>query len=169
MGGMRHRLLIVGLAALLLSACSNAPQEPSNGVDDRTAESPYAGNDTPTPATSRNSTSLPATPDTTTTASTSATVADVIGRWALDAAACEADEAVVTIAANEITRFGTACDIGNLIDAGNGSFTATVSCKPASDTGDNTAELMKLEPHEGSLKLSTIGSEEAPRTLSRCP
>jgi hypothetical protein len=172
-------------AALLvpLLACSNAPQQPSDTVDDKAAESPRLGDETHDAAldSAEFETDLtapeaePATPplsDPIVTGALQASAPDlaaVSGRWASDLAACEGDSsAVIIISPTHFEAPGRTCSVGDLIDGGDGSVTATLSC-PMGAADETQSELVKLNPADGNLTLSFVGGAQPSQILSRCP
>ena len=178
-----HRLRAVSAPTLLalLAACGNNPQQPSAEVDDRAAESPYLGG-------SEQDTTAATTPDFSfedpadmTTGSISSTVPNtapvdgsaIIGRWAADPAWCADETAGAAVAISE-SRFEAGleggCDIVELIDGGDGSVTATLSCGgDSAENGGLETELLRLIPQGETLKLDYLARDEPETTLTRCP
>lgn len=179
MSTIRTSPLFAALLLLPLYACGNSPQQPSDTVDDRTAESPYLGGDEDSVTTDTaevpdigdspsTSTSAP-DPVLTGSVAQPPDLAAVTGRWAADPSVCEAAGGpVVTIGPGRFESIERSCTIADVIDGGNGSVTATLAC-PQGDQDDAQPELVKLTPAEGGLTLSFVGSDQPDQTLSRCP
>jgi hypothetical protein len=171
-------LLLVALA-LPLAACSGGPQQPSDVVDDKTAESPYLGNETTSAGEESPSfADIGEVPpvaggsavDPIATASLTTRPADisaVAGRWAPDEAACATEGGpALLISQRRYESPERSCDVADVIDAGNGAVTATLSCA----SGDGAAsELIKLAPAGEQLAVSVIGGGEPDQRFIRCP
>ena len=146
------RLPALLVVVLLLAACSNAPEQPSDAPETQ-----------PDVLLDESDTTLPDIPAPPTTAPVSS--ADVIGGWAADIAQCDdAAGPPVVITAERFESPEESCDIDSLVDNGNG-FTANLTCA----RGDVTdAALLKLIPDGDSLSLSWVGRDEGETVLSRC-
>lgn len=167
------------VALLVLAACSNAPQQPSDTIDGRSAESPHLGEDeedfevADTEASSEDDvtgslTVEPGQPIPTGDAvASSATFGDMEGRWAATPADCPASPAIV-VSSTEVERPGQICTVAELIAAGASSVTAALLC-PAGQEGAPERELLRLALQDDALSMNIVGSEDPPATLQRCP
>lgn len=191
-----YRLLLAIAALVPLAACGNAPQQPSDVVDDRSAESPYLGggedgsgvsspdfrdltgdtgaSDRTADATDTSGLSAGGTTagaDAITTGSLPAKPADlstVAGRWAPTEADCEVAGSTTTITSSRFESLERMCDISDAIGGGSdGSIALTLQCSRAD--GQSDSELVKLTPRSGHLDLHVVGGEEVPQTLTQCP
>lgn len=178
------------LIALLVpvAACGNSPQQPSEGVDDRSAESPYLGGDAegvdqsgvpPDSAPfANNETGSSTVPEpremdsvaTGAVVSDDALLAPFSGDWALDARDCGVrGPSLVSISRTQIERVGSQCQVANVIDGGDGSISVTLTC-PEGAGGIGNSEIVKLaSADDGNLQINIVGSEDPPQSLARCP
>lgn len=177
-----------------LAACGNSPQQPSDEVDDRAADSPYLGGaEEEEPATgspdfaefaendggnggesvdeTAGSETLPELDPVVTGNTLEATsISEIAGSWASDPNDCGAGGGtVVTITEERFERTGQQCDIASTIDSGQGSIAATLTC-PSVAGATPDSEIVKLAPQEdGTLQMNIVGSEDPPRSFERCP
>jgi hypothetical protein len=167
-----------GLSALLLLplfGCGNSPQQPSDAVDDKSAESPYVeqaedGVASPDFTVAEEPAIGPADPAVTGAVPAPPPSLDAVaGRWAMDAASCDAASGPeVVISPTSIELAGRICDVAGTTEGGDGSLTATLSCTEGADELAQT-QLVKLVPEGDTLTLSFVGGEEPDQRLSRCP
>ena len=175
-------LLFVAAFVLPLAACSSGPQQPSDVVDDKTAESPYLGDDSAPGADSPPFTDIAEVPpvddpaavprrtDPIETGSATAEMADISaveGRWAVDSDACALEDGpAVVISRRRYETPDRSCDVADLIDAGDGAVTVTLSCAGSDEAA---SELIKLTPADGQLGITVIGGDEPDQHVVRCP
>jgi hypothetical protein len=127
------RLVIAVLAMSALAACGgNTPAPPpEQNAEAPAAEAPAA----PQPAAPR-----PA-PAAEGTAASASAVAPMIGTWAADLANCQ--NGAITITETRFEGAENGCDITSIVDNGDGSFTATLSCTAE---GAATTERISMVP-----------------------
>lgn len=178
---MKASLVAIIAVAACLSACGNSPQQPTDVVDDQSAQSPY-GDETDQVAEMNPEVSAPEdevfeTPadtsevdtGTTTASVTSAasSIAAMTGRWAPTAVDCDVADAVFDISATRFERGGRACEVAELIGAGEGSITAALQCESGTEDA-GSRELLRLSRVGDELSYNLVGSEDLPATLVRC-
>lgn len=148
---MRRHLPILVLP-LLLAACDNNPPAQSSGQP--AAEAPAA------PATEAPAAEAPAssTPD--------ADTAPLFGSWAVDVPACTSP---IVISATSFEGAENTCDITELADNGDGTFTASLAC---TSQGQSASERIALEPIFGpvgeGVRLTYLDRGGDPVVLFRC-
>lgn len=149
------------VAVCLLAGCASGPQQPSDAVDDKSAQiEPHP--------TFRDLSNLQ-TPgvDPTTTGSVGADLSSISGRWAESADRCGTEGAPVTISPTRFASIERICDVTDTIDGGNGSVTATLLCPRGDGLADS--ELVKLSPTQNGLDMSFIGGDGTVQSLVKCP
>jgi hypothetical protein len=142
--------------SLLLAGCGASPV--ADGEGDELEIGDTVDLDT-TSATSE-SRSLPATDGT-------LDMSAVSGRWTEDPVWCT-DQTLgspIIISATRDEGNEDRCEIADLIDSGDGSFTASLSCE---GEDSRETELVKLTPEDGQLRLSYLGRDDQGSTLTRC-
>lgn len=150
---MRRLLLAVSLP-LLLTACDQPPTQPA-------AESEPAA---ATPAVEQ-----PAEPAPEPQAE--ADKAPLFGVWAADLSWCggEGEGFPITISATRFEGRENTCDITELADNGDGTFTASLAC---TSEGQSTNENVVMEPIFGptgeGLRLTYVDRGGEPATVFRC-
>lgn len=184
---MRPSILTVAALTLCLTACSNAPQQPSDVVDDRSDQSPYGVSeeeedrvgDFATPDArpdisaendvSSSTASLPPVPPSSEAqdASRVPDIAAIAGRWAPTVTECAQDDAVLAVSAEQLVRPGRVCEISDLIDAGENSVTAAMQCDGGRE-GVEDRELLRLSRDGDTLTFNIVGSSTPPSTFVRC-
>ena len=176
---MRPSFLTVAALALCLAACSNAPQQPSDVVDDRSDESPYnslpadangpdvAGEISPERDVLDSPGDRPAATTETATMARAPDIAAIAGRWAPTATECAQDDAVLSVSADRLVRPGRVCEISDLIDAGDLSITAAMQCESGRE-GVDDRELLRLSRDGDTLTFNIVGSSTPPSTFVRC-
>jgi hypothetical protein len=163
---MPRRLALLLIFLPLLAACGNAPEQPSDtperqpdllsdeegGEDAGNGEGDGDGEEVIAPIPQPEG-SEPADPSM------------VVGDWAGDQAACsDPAGAPVRITTTRFESPTDACDIGDLVDNGNG-FTASMTCEAE---GGTNASLVKLTPEDDTLTLSWVGRDDPEMVLERC-
>jgi hypothetical protein len=147
--------LLLMLAALL-AGCGISPVEEGDGGQPEDEEIV----DLDTTSTTGGGSSLPATAD----------IPDpsaISGRWAADPAWCTNQSLGSPIVISDTRLEGNEdrCEIAGLIDSGDGSFTASLSCE-----GDDRTEtdLVRLTPAGEQLDLTYLGRDDPASMLTRC-
>ena len=166
----------LALAALLtvLAACGNAPQQPSDIIDDRSRDA-IQGDTSGGPDSfeaDRNAEQEPIESGTITPAdtaiATSEEIAAVAGVWGPSVNECGlGDELRITT--TRVEGAGRDCDVVNAISKGSaGGVTLTLQCRgPA---GEMDSQLLNLSPVAGAdaIDINIVGGS-APDRLMRCP
>ena len=92
-------------------------------------------------------------------------LAPLVGTWALDPAQCVGDQ-TLKISKTRFEGPGSACDVSGYADNGDGTFTASVSCKGA-------AETIQMRPIFGptgeGIDLVYLNRDKLKSTVLRCP
>jgi hypothetical protein len=150
--------LALSLAALaLLAACDNSPKPPPGGQEASTAPTTTTTTAAEAPPATTTTTTAVQTPppETTTVAATpapqqSAAGADgsdaLTGSWAADPANCATR--AITITPTTFEGAENRCEIGNLTDNQDGSFSAALSC---TSEGQSASETIVMRPIFGPL------------------
>ena len=158
---------------MTVAACSNAPQQPSDIVDDRSRDA-IQQSDTRGPAFEADRDSEPdpvetgtITP-TDTAIATSEEIAAVAGVWSPSVDECGmGGELRITTA--RVEGAGRDCDVVNAISKGSaGGVTLTLQC--TGPAGEMDSQLLNLSPVAGSdaIDINVVGGS-APDRLMRCP
>lgn len=159
------RMIAATVVLLALCGCGNAPQQPSaDGGEAVETSSLDAAADAPA--------SFEESTDPTVTAAVPDPRADpavVTGRWASNLESCAAEGGdTVTISETRFESLQRSCDVADLLDGGDGSVTASLSCV-VDASGEPDSTLLRLTPRGSQLALTVLGAEEPERVLSRCP
>lgn len=165
------RTMVLAALFLPLAACTSGPQQPSDVVDDQSTAALDGNGDTqgtsPDFSTLDNVETDPVRTGTAAATQPPATLTDVVGQWAADAAMCVSPGPEVTITATRFETLERACDIADAVDGGNGKLTVGLRC--TSPAGDVDSELVKLAPTDSGLDLTVVGGDAGPQSLVRCP
>jgi hypothetical protein len=86
-----------------------------------------------------------------------------MGSWATDLNQC--GTAAITISAKSFAAGGGACDITSLTDAGNGSFTAALSC---SGKAEQVTMRPLFAPTGEGIELTYVNRKNQKQTVLRC-
>ena len=154
---MRRACLAVLALPLLLAACDSAPQAPASSA-------PPAEPAAAAPAAEAPAATAPAAPS---AGLNAATMAPLIGSWAVDAAGCATP---IVTTATSFRGAENVCEITGWTDNGDGTYTAALTCTGEGQTINERIAMTPLfGPTGEGIRLDYVDRGSDPVTVFRCP